>query len=224
MLIHAENLSRTYRMGATEVCALRSVSVDIDRGEFVAIAGPSGAGKSTLMHILGCLEQPSSGRYLLDGRDVSALGDRGLSRIRGKEIGFVFQSCNLVHQLNVLDNVLLAPFYIRDHSPETRRRCVRAVEMVGLGDRLTHRPAELSGGEMQRVAIARALANDPLLLLADEPTGNLDSETGAGILRIFDDLHREGRTVIVVSHDPAVAARAQRQIRLVDGLIREDRR
>ena len=222
MLIHTENLSRRYRVGSQDVCALRAVSVEIERGEFVAITGPSGAGKSTLMHIFGCLEPPTEGTYLLAGRDVSALADDELSRIRGKEIGFVFQSYNLVHQLTVLENVLLAPFYMRDHSRTTKIRCLETIEMVGLAGRYAHRPSELSGGEVQRVAIARALANDPLLLLADEPTGNLDTETGDGIMRIFENLHKAGRTIIMVTHDPRVAARASRVIRLVDGRVVND--
>jgi len=217
MLIKTENLSRTYTMGRSEVHALRSVDLAVQRGEFLAITGPSGSGKSTLMHILGCLERPTEGRYLFDGRDVSAMADNQLSRIRGKQIGFVFQAYNLVHQLNVIENVMLAPFYMRDHSREATERCLQAVEMVGLSDRLSHRPSELSGGEMQRVAIARALANDPLLLLADEPTGNLDTETGSEIMSLFEKVHDSGRTVVVVTHDPQVAARTQRLIRLVDG-------
>jgi len=217
MLIKTENLSRTYTMGTSEVRALRSVNLAVEKGEFLAVTGPSGAGKSTLMHILGCLERPTEGRYLLDGRDVSAMSDAQLSRIRGKQIGFVFQSYNLVRRLNVIENVMLAPFYIRDHSREATERCLQAVEMVGLSDRLSHRPSELSGGEMQRAAIARALANDPLLLLADEPTGNLDTRTGSGIMDLFEKVHDSGRTVVVVTHDPQVAARTHRRIRLVDG-------
>ena len=221
MLIHTENISRTYRMGTGEIRALRSISVDIEKGEFAAITGPSGAGKSTLMHVLGCLERPSEGTYLLDGRDVSRMSDDELSAVRSRRIGFVFQSYNLVHQLSVLDNVMLAPFFARDHSRGTKARCMEMIEMVGLRDRSTHRPAELSGGEIQRAAIARALANDPLLLLADEPTGNLDTETGDGIMRIFDDLHAAGRTIIMVTHDPRIAGRARRRIRLVDGKMDE---
>ena len=217
MLISTENLSRTYTMGGRTVHALRSVGVSVKKGEFIGITGPSGAGKSTLMHILGCLERPTEGAYLLDGRDVSAMSDSRLARIRGKQIGFVFQAYNLVHQLNVLDNVMLAPFYMRDHSREARQRCRRAIEMVGLSDRLARRPSELSGGEMQRVAIARALANDPLLLMADEPTGNLDSETSNEIMNLFEKLHESGHTIIVVTHDPQVAQYAQRRIHLVDG-------
>jgi len=216
-IIRTENLSRTYRMGSGEVRALRGVTLTIEAGDFVAVTGPSGAGKSTLMHILGCLERPTAGRYLLDGRDVSALEDRQLSRIRGREIGFVFQSYNLVHQLNVLENVMLAPFYVRDHSPEAAARCRQAIELVGLSDRIRHKPAELSGGEMQRVAIARALANDPLLILADEPTGNLDTDTGDEIIGLFEQLHDTGRTIIIVTHDPRIASRARRRIQLVDG-------
>ena len=218
-IIRTENLSRAYRMGMGEIHALRSVSLSIEAGDFIAVTGPSGAGKSTLMHILGCLERPTEGRYLLDGRDVSALDDRQLSRIRGREIGFVFQSYNLVHQLNVLDNVRLAPFYVRDYSPEASERCLEALEMVGLSDRLRHKPAELSGGEMQRVAVARALANDPLLILADEPTGNLDTETGDEIFALFERLNDAGRTIVVVTHDPRIAARTRRCIRLADGRL-----
>ena len=219
MLIKTENLSRTYTMGGRAVHALRSVNLSIEKGEFLGITGPSGAGKSTLMHILGCLDRPTDGAYLLDGRDVSAMSDSQLSRVRGKQIGFVFQSYNLVHQLNVLENVMLAPFYVRDHGRRAKERCLRAVEMVGLSDRLGHRPSELSGGEMQRVAIARALANDPLLLLADEPTGNLDSETGSEIMNLFEKLHGSGHTIVVVTHDPQVAVCTRRRINLVDGRI-----
>ena len=221
-LIHTENLSRTYRVGNTGVRALKSVSIDVDKGEFVAVTGPSGSGKSTLMHILGCLEKPSGGSYLFSGRDVSAVSDADLARLRGRDIGFVFQSYNLINQLTVLENVALAPFYLRDHTSEARERCEHAVEIVGLAGRIRHRPSELSGGEMQRVAIARALANDPLLLLADEPTGNLDTETGGEILKLFHLLNEQGRTILIVSHDPAVAKQCGRRIHLVDGNVVEE--
>jgi putative ABC transport system ATP-binding protein len=222
MLIQTENLSRTYVMGGNQVHALQPVDLSVQRGEFLAVTGPSGAGKSTLMHILGCLERPTEGKYYLDGHDVSSMSDAELAGVRGRQIGFVFQSYNLAHHLTVQENVMLAPFYIRDHSREATERCLQAIEMVGLADRIRHRPSQLSGGEMQRAAIARALANDPLLLLADEPTGNLDTATGSEIMNLIHSLHESGRTIVMVTHDEALARDTQRQIKMVDGRIEGD--
>lgn len=213
-------------MGRAEVYALSNISFKIERGEFVAIMGPSGCGKSTLMHILGCLDRPTMGNYYLENRDVTALNNKELSIIRNHSIGFVFQSYNLIFQLNVIENVEVPLIYdrmLRNHD-SGRDRCLRAVEAVGLGGRIRHRPSELSGGELQRVAIARALVNDPLILLADEPTGNLDSKTGEEIMDILKGLNEEGRTVIMVTHDEKVASCANRIVKLKDGSILVDSR
>ena len=205
-----------------QVHALRGIDIDFVQGQSVAICGQSGSGKSTLMNLLGCLDRPSSGRYLLGGQDISRLDDDQLSDIRGRRIGFVFQTFNLIPQLNVLENLEIPLFY-QGCPPRVRRQKARSLaELVDLGDRAHHRPPELSGGQKQRAAIARALINDPLLVLADEPTGNLDSATGEMILRIFDRLRDEGKTVVVVTHDQNVARRCDRVIKLHDGLIIED--
>jgi putative ABC transport system ATP-binding protein len=206
--------------GATGVYALRGVNLRIDRGEFVAIVGPSGSGKSTLMNIVGCLDVADLGRYVLAGVDVSDLGDDQLAKVRNRFVGFVFQQWNLLARTAAVDNVALPLAYRGDR--ERRRKALAALKAVGLAQRATHRPNQLSGGEQQRVAIARALVTDPAILLADEPTGSLDSQTGAGIMRLFARLHEAGRTVIVVTHDPRVADLADRQIHLLDGRIVRD--
>jgi putative ABC transport system ATP-binding protein len=220
-----ENVVKEYRKSraAPVVHALRGVTVEIPRGQYVAIMGPSGSGKSTLMNIIGLLDQPTRGRYILEGRDVAKLNDTDLSKARGQCIGFVFQAFNLISQLTVLDNVSVPLFY--QGVPRRRRRqmSIEAISRVQLEDRMYHRPTELSGGQMQRVAIARALVNKPALLLADEPTGNLDSKTGQAILDLFDELHQqEGLTIVMVTHDEHVAERCQRIIRLRDGEIEID--
>ncbi len=213
-------------MGKAEVHALSNISFKIERGEFIAIMGPSGSGKSTLMHILGCLDRPTTGSYYLDNRDVTALTNKELSIIRNHSIGFVFQSYNLIFQLNVIENVEVPLIYnrmSRNHD-SGMDKCLKAIEAVGLGERMRHRPSELSGGEMQRVAIARALVNNPLIVLADEPTGNLDSKTGEEIMDILKGLNEECRTVIIVTHDEKVASYANRIVKLKDGSILVDSR
>lgn len=219
-----ENLRKTYQKSpsAPPVHALRDVSLAVPRGQYLAIMGPSGSGKSTLMNIIGCLDQPSAGQYFLEGEDVARLDDVALSEARGRYIGFVFQAFNLIPQLTVLENIEVPLFY-QSVPPEVRRsRAEEAATRVGLGERGDHTPTELSGGQMQRVAIARALVTGPSLLLADEPTGNLDSKTGEAILQLFDELHEQGLTIIMVTHDDSVADRCQRVVRLRDGLIDTD--
>jgi putative ABC transport system ATP-binding protein len=218
-VIRVEDLWRTYRMGDHELHALRGVDESIADGEHVAIMGPSGSGKSTLLNIIGCLESPSRGRYLLDGEDVAGLSDEALAEIRLRRIGFIFQSFHLIPRLSARDNVALPLVFAGIPSAERRARADRALEAVGLADRAGHRPNELSGGQKQRVAIARATIMGPRLLLADEPTGNLDSRSGAQVLDVLGALHREGRTLLVVTHDPAVARRADRVLVLRDGEI-----
>jgi putative ABC transport system ATP-binding protein len=217
-VIQTQNLTRTYAMGDSTVHALRGVSLAMERGEFVALMGASGSGKSTMMHILGCLDTPTAGRYLLEGRDVSTLSKDARARLRNSRIGFVFQTFNLLPRLNALDNVALPLLYGRQDA-EAKKRAGEALERVGLTPRAGHRPNELSGGERQRVAIARALVTDPALILADEPTGNLDSKTGAEILRLLAELCQEGRTLLMVTHDPKVAAHAGRVLHMQDGEI-----
>lgn len=218
-VVNIEKLSKTYQLGSVLVHALRDVDLQIQQGQYIAIMGPSGSGKSTLLNLLGCLDRPTSGRYWLGDRDVSKLDDDELSLIRGKRIGFIFQSYNLIGQLNVVENIELPMYYQGFSEFDSSTRAEQLATMVGLGDRFRHRPSELSGGQQQRVAIARALANDPVIILADEPTGNLDSASGAEILSILNDLHRQGKTLIVVTHDTEIAARAQRIINLLDGRI-----
>jgi putative ABC transport system ATP-binding protein len=224
MLIRARSLRKAYRMSATEVEALRGVDLDVARGEFVALMGPSGSGKSTLMHLLGCLDRPTSGQYWLDGAAVDSLGDGELSRIRNQRIGFVFQAFNLIPQHTVLENVELPLLYAGVARDLRRERCLKLLHDVGLAHRIQHRPVELSGGETQRVAIARALAAEPPLLLADEPTGNLDSQTGQGIMELFTHLSHGGTTIVFVTHNPDVAAYAGRIITMRDGAIAGDAR
>jgi putative ABC transport system ATP-binding protein len=217
-----EGLWRSYRLGENEVHALRDVTLSIEEGEYVAVVGPSGSGKSTLLNVLGCLDRPTRGAYRLGGKDVSSLPDDELSRVRGERLGFVFQNYNLIPQLDVLENVEVPLFYAGRPEREARERAVALATQLGLGDRLRHRPTELSGGQQQRVAIARALANDPLVLLGDEPTGNLDSKTGQEILALLDRLHDEGKTLVIVTHDPNVAARAERVVAMRDGRVERD--
>ena len=222
VLIRTEGLVRRYRMGRETVEALRGVDLVIRCGEYAAITGQSGSGKSTLMNILGCLDTPDEGSYWLNGERVSAMRDSQLARVRNREIGFVFQSFALLPRATALQNVELPLLYAGVHRRERARRAAEALSRVGLADRARHRPAELSGGQRQRVAIARALVTQPSLLLADEPTGNLDSATGEEILALFDELHVAGDTVVVVTHEAEVAARAQRALRVLDGRIVTD--
>ena len=221
-LIHINGLRRSYTMGDTTIDALRSVNVDICENEYVAIMGPSGSGKTTLMNLIGCLDSPNAGTYELNGTLVSALGDSGLARIRNKEIGFVFQTFNLLTRVTAFHNVELPLIYSGLNQKERIERANHALDQVGLSDRAKHRPGEMSGGQRQRVAIARALVTRPSILLADEPTGNLDSKTGEEIMALFDELHKAGQTIILVTHEADIAAHAQREIHLLDGSIESD--
>ncbi|HLT47285.1 MAG TPA: ABC transporter ATP-binding protein [Rubricoccaceae bacterium] len=221
-IIEIEGVWKTYEMGPTLVHALRGLSVEVQRGEYVAIMGPSGSGKSTLMNIIGCLDTPTRGRYVLDGEDVSRLSDDRLADVRNRRIGFVFQTFNLLPRQTCLQNVELPLVYAGVPGRERRRRAAEALEAVGLGDRMTHRPNELSGGQRQRVAVARALVNDPAILLADEPTGNLDTATSEEIMRLFEQLYRRGHTLLVVTHEHDIAHHARRIVHLRDGLVEYD--
>ena len=223
-LIRLEKLSRRYQMGAETIHALREVSIKIERGEYVAIMGPSGSGKSTLMNLVGCLDTPTSGTYELNGTQVSEMDDNSLAEIRNKEIGFIFQTFNLLPRSDALRNVELPLIYAGMGSAERRERALTALASVGLADRIHHRPNELSGGQRQRVAVARALVNQPSILLADEPTGNLDSRTGAEILALFEELANRGNTIIVVTHEENVARHSRRILRILDGLVAGDER
>ncbi len=224
VVIDAQDLTKIYQMGDVQVHALRGASLQVRRGELVSIMGPSGSGKSTMMNILGCLDQPTSGEYYLEGVEVDQLDDNQLAQIRGKKIGFVFQTFNLLPRTTALSNVELPLVYSGVGGRERRERVLAALEAVGLGDRLHHRPNELSGGQQQRVAIARALVNDPSIILADEPTGNLDSKSGAEIMAIFQQLNEgQGITIIFVTHEPEIAQHTRRIVRIADGRIVDDR-
>ena len=222
-MITLEGITKVYRAGAVEVPALKGVSLHIPEGEFVAFMGPSGSGKSTLMNVIGCLDQPTEGRYILDGYDVSALTDDQLAWIRNRKIGFVFQSFNLIPRVSAAHNVEMPLIYAGD-SVQRRERAMAALESVGLLDRAGHLPNELSGGQQQRVAVARALVTDPAILLADEPTGNLDTESSLEILKLLRDLNQQGRTIVLITHEADIAAFAQRVVRLRDGVIVSDER
>lgn len=222
-MITLKEIYKTYRMGENSVAALTDISLKIREHEFVAIVGPSGSGKSTLMNILGCLDVPTSGSYVLDGNEVSHMDDNQLAEIRNTNIGFIFQGFNLIKKLNAIENVELPLVYQGVSQRERHQRSVEALEAVGLADRIKHQPNELSGGQQQRVAIARALVSNAPILLADEPTGNLDSKSGQEIMKIMHDLHDRGNTIVLITHDNDIAAQAQRVIRIIDGQISEDR-
>ncbi len=222
-MITLEGITKIYRTGEVEVAALKGISLHIPEGEFVAIMGPSGSGKSTLMNLIGCLDQPSSGRYILDGYDVSALTDDQLAWIRNRKIGFVFQSYNLIPRASAVHNVEMPLIYAGDNQ-QRRERAMAALESVGLLERAGHLPNELSGGQQQRVAVARALVTDPAILLADEPTGNLDSESSLEIMKLLRDLNQQGRTIVLITHEADIAAFAQRVVRMRDGVVVSDER
>lgn len=223
VIIELKGVEKTYFLeGDNQVHALRGVDLKIFQGSFVAIMGPSGSGKSTMLNLLGCLDRPTAGHYLLGGTDVSRMHDDDLSRVRGQQVGFIFQSYNLIAQLTVIENIQVPLIYQGKNPMQCHDHCVGLAKLVGLGDRLTHRPSQLSGGQQQRVAIARSLVNDPLMVLADEPTGNLDSKTGAEVLEMIDRLNAAGKTIILVTHDDKVAARAQRVIHMKDGVVDRD--
>jgi len=218
-ILRLQDVGKVYATGSVEVEALRGVSMQVERGEYVAIMGPSGSGKSTLMHILGCLDVPTSGSYDLAGEDVSTMSEAALATVRNRQIGFVFQQFNLLASLPAWRNVELPLCYSGMGRAERKERAMRALERVGLGDRVDHRPGELSGGQQQRVAVARALVTDPALILADEPTGNLDSHSSADVLGLFTELHDQGRTIVLITHEPDVARSAQRIVRILDGQV-----
>lgn len=221
-VIRTRNLQRHYTMGGEVIYALHGVDLVIERGQYVAIMGPSGSGKSTLMNMIGCLDSPDEGEYWLNGKLVSEMNDRELARIRNREVGFVFQTFNLLARTNALHNVEMPLLYSGMRRKERLERAKKALERVGLGDRMNHRPSEMSGGQRQRVAVARALVTEPSILLADEPTGNLDSQTSQDIMALFDELHAAGHTIVLVTHEADIAAHAERIINLLDGRIAED--
>lgn len=221
-MIHLKDISKVYKIGKIEVKVLKGVSLSIEKGEYVSVMAPSGAGKSTLMNIIGCLDTPTSGSYLLDGDEVSGLNDSRLSAIRNSKIGFIFQAYNLLPGTSAINNVILPLVYQNKYPQDARERAEKILNLVGLENRLAHTPGELSGGEQQRVAIARALICEPSILLADEPTGNLDSKSGKEILSIFDQLHQKGKTIVLVTHDQNAAHHAKRIISMSDGLIIKD--
>ncbi len=222
-MIQISDMCKIYSMGENSIYALNNVSLHIYKHEFVAIVGPSGSGKSTLMNMLGCLDVPTTGNYVLDGHEVSKLNDSQLAEIRNKKIGFIFQGFNLLKKLSAIENVELPLIYQGIGHKERHRRSVEALELVGLGDRIYHTPNELSGGQQQRVAIARALVSNPPLILADEPTGNLDTKSGMEIMKTLHELHKKGNTIVLITHDNNVAAQAQRIIKIQDGMITEDK-
>jgi putative ABC transport system ATP-binding protein len=222
-LLEVRGVRKEYGQGDAVVAALRGIGFAIEAGEYVAIIGASGSGKSTLLNILGCLDTPTTGQYLLDGVDARGLSERQLALLRNRRIGFVFQSYNLIRRTSALANVELPLVYGGIRRGERRRRALAALDVVGLSDRVAHRPNQMSGGQQQRVAVARALVTEPALMLADEPTGNLDSESGAGVLAVLDRLHRDGRTIVIITHDDYVASHATRVIQLADGLVVSDR-
>lgn len=218
-IIRIQGVEKTYHMGEVQVRALRGVDLEVIEGDYVAIMGPSGSGKSTLLNLLGCLDRPTAGAYYLGEDDVSRMSDDELSQVRGRKIGFIFQSYNLIHQLSVIENIQMPLFYQALDTPKNNERCKLFAGLVGLDERLDHRPNQLSGGQQQRVAVARSLVNDPLMILADEPTGNLDSKTGHEILDLMDRLNQSGKTIVLVTHDPNTAARAHRVIHMKDGVV-----
>jgi putative ABC transport system ATP-binding protein len=222
-IIRLEGLEKTYVLGEDNIVrALDGVDLRIDEGSFVAIMGPSGSGKSTMLNILGCLDRPTAGRYFLGGEDVSRMSDDAISEVRGRRIGFIFQSYNLIAQLTVIENIQVPLIYQGEDLKDSYDHCVELARMVGLGERLDHRPTQLSGGQQQRVAVARSLVNNPLMILADEPTGNLDSKTGAEVLDLITHLNQKGKTIVLVTHDDKVAARAHRVVRMKDGRVDQD--
>lgn len=224
LIIDIQDIKRDFKMGSETVKVLKGVNLQIEKGDYVALMGPSGSGKSTLMNILGCLDTPTSGYYSLNGKDVSRLDDDQLAEIRNKDIGFVFQTFNLMPRTTALDNVALPMIYAGKSKDERKERATSVLHMVGLGDRMDHHPNQLSGGQRQRVAVARALVNNPSIILADEPTGNLDTKTSIEIMALFDEIHSKGNTVILVTHEEDIAAHAHRIIRLRDGVIESDQR
>jgi putative ABC transport system ATP-binding protein len=224
MLIDVKNLEKTYQLGDIEVPAVRGINLSINQNEYLAIMGPSGSGKSTLMNIIGCLDVPTNGTYILDSKDVSKMNDDELAEIRNRKIGFVFQTFNLLPRADALHNVELPLIYSGTARNLRRKLAEEALERVGLADRMHHKPSELSGGQRQRVAIARALVNKPAIILADEPTGNLDSNTGEEIMEIFEQLHKSGNTIILITHEEYIANHSQRVVRLLDGLIQDDKK
>lgn len=222
MIIDIRNITKMYQIGTEQVHALRGVSLAIDKNEYIALMGPSGSGKSTMMNVVGCLDTPTSGEYFFEGQDVAKLVDDELAEIRNKKIGFVFQNFNLIPRSDVFHNVELPMIYAGYSSTERKKKTLEAIEKVGLAERIKHRPNELSGGQRQRVAIARALVNNPSIILADEPTGNLDSKTGEEIMLVFEDLFKQGNTIILVTHEEDIASHARRVVRLKDGLVEVD--